>query len=571
MKKITVEKEEGIAEVIDRLLEEKDGEITLVIPKGSSLGRSVSNFHLLKREADGADKTIVIESVDETILAFAKASDIEASHPLWRGVRGSGGVSDIIPAGMNREEEQPAPKKSGGRKKAEPVKLTVEAEEEEESEVTITTGPVGTIEEEKEEFETREKEFFGGGRFFNKRKAPEPEERGGRDEDDEDEDGEAGGGSKKVLWIGIGVVVVIVLALAIVTWGFGHVAITIDFKQTPWSVQSNFVADKSVAAINPATDVIPAQVFTTQKNTTQLFPATGSANVSIKAQGTITIYNAYSSAPQELVATTRFVTPDGKIFRLVSGITVPGAQVTNGQIIPSSIQAAVAADQAGPAYNVGAVAKLTIPGFQNTPKYDSFYGALPNGASGGFTGTKAVPTTADITSAKAKVTAALQANLSSDLTTTYPNNFKILPGATSVSVSKLTVSTTTDSNGNFSIFATATLQAIGFDEAAFKNFLLGEAQSVEASSTFTAITLNYTNVTPDFVKGTLSFAVSAQATLEPIFSTDDFKASIAGEGIGDARGAIAALPQLSDGRISVWPVWLWSVPKDVNKIQVTAH
>ena len=102
------------------------------------------------------------------------------------------------------------------------------------------------------------------------------------------------------------------------------------------------------------------------------------------------------------MATTRFVTPDGKLFRLVSSVTVPGAQVTNGQIVPSSIDAPVAADQPGDAYNVGPVNKLTIPGFQGSPKYNAFYGQLASGTSGGFVGTKAVPTAADITSGKDK-------------------------------------------------------------------------------------------------------------------------------------------------------------------------
>ena len=78
-------------------MNEPDGEVSVVIPKGSALGRSVSNFHLLKREADSAGRSIVIESVDETILAFAKESGIESSHPLWKGVRGAGGFSDIVP------------------------------------------------------------------------------------------------------------------------------------------------------------------------------------------------------------------------------------------------------------------------------------------------------------------------------------------------------------------------------------------------------------------------------------------------------------------------------------------
>jgi hypothetical protein len=584
MKKITIDKEAGIAEVIEQALGETDEEITLVIPKGSPLVRSVSNFHLLKREADAAGKTISIESVDDTILAFAKESNLEGSHPLWRGVQGAGvaGMSDIVPAGREGGDvEKPAPKKR--RKKTEPVKLTVREEreegggaeekekgekEEEQGQETQEAPIKQGIEEEQNAFEKEEKNFFGVGRFFNKRSAPEMQSEDDKGDDEAQPEHRI---SRKYLWIGGGILIVILVAFGIVTWSFGHVTITVDFKKTPWTYQDNFAADKSVSAINATTNVIPAQIFSTQKNTTQQFPASGNANVSIKAQGTITIYNAYSSAKQDLVATTRFVTPDGKLFRLVGAVTVPGAQVTNGKIVPSSVDAAVVADQAGTAYNVGPVDKLTIPGFQGSPKYTAFYGQLKSGTSGGFVGKKAVPTAADITSAKAKVTAALQANLASDLTTVYPNNFKILDGATNVQVTKLTVNTSTDSSGNFSVFGEAALQAIGFDESAFKTYLLSLTQTQKPNSVWNALNLAYSNVKADFTKGRVSFSLSAQGTLEPAFSMDDFKAGIVGKSINNARAAITALPDLADGKISVWPMWLWSIPSNPDKVKVMAN
>ncbi len=370
-----------------------------------------------------------------------------------------------------------------------------------------------------------------------------------------------------------GVIIALIAILYGVTAIFGHADITINFKKTPWQYQGSFTADKSASNINGTNNVIPAQLFTMPKDTTQSYPASGNQNVSVKAQGTLTIYNAYSSAAQQLVATTRFVTPDGKIFRLASGVTVPGAQVTDGQIVPSSMTTTVIADKAGSDYNVGAVSKLTVPGFQGTPKYDGFYGALLGGTSGGFVGMKAVPTAADITSAKAKMTAVLQASLQTGLANTYPSNFKILDGATNVAITKLTVNTSTDQDGNFSVFGEATLQAIGFDEAAFKQYLLTLAQATEASSTWSAgsPTLSYSGVKPDFTKGIVSFSVSAQGTLEPAFSTDDFKTSIEGESVNDARTAISALPQLQDGSISVWPAWVWSIPGNSGKINVTVN
>jgi hypothetical protein len=114
------------------------------------------------------------------------------------------------------------------------------------------------------------------------------------------------------------------------------------------------------------------------------------------------------------------------------------------------------------------------------------------------------------------------------------------------------------------------LQAIVFDESAFKAYLLSMAQSTEANSTFKSLTLSYSNVQANFSKGQVSFSLTANGTLEPIFVPTDFAASISGKGISDARSAISALPNLANGTISVWPVWLWNMPSDASKINVTA-
>ncbi len=564
MKKLAVLKEEGVAEVIDRVLDEPDEEIVLVVPTGSALGHSVRNFHLLKREASAEGKTVVIESVDETILAFAKESGLEGSHPLWRGVRGAGGVSDIVPVSEEIEEteetEETQPPKRRGRKKTEGTRLVVH----EEPSVGEDESAEGEIAEEAVAIEEAEH------RFFKKRSPTELAELSGSEEEREVEKRARRWLPRRFVFWGPGVVVLILIILGVMTWYFGRVSIAIDFQKTPWIYSGAFVADKSVTTTTQKAGVItiPAQIFSAQKNTTQLFPASGNANVSIKAQGTVTIYNAYSSSKQDLVAATRFVTPDGKLFRLVNGVTVPGAQVTNGAIVPSSIDAQVVADQPGADYNVGPVDKLTIPGFQGSPKYDAFYGQLKNGTSGGFVGAKAVPTAADIASAKTKVTSLLQASLANNPTTNYPS-IKIPDGATNIIVTKLTANTSTDSNGNFSVFGEASLQAVGFNESVLKAYLLAQAQAQEASSTLSSSTLEYSGVKADFTKGTVSFSVTGQGALEPTFDEDAFKASIAGKSINDARQAIAALPGLADGKISAWPMWLWNIPSDPNKIKLT--
>jgi len=561
MKKIIVDKAEGIAEVIDRILGEPDSDITLVIPKNSALGKSVRNFNLLKREVDAAGKAIVIESVDETILAFAKQAGVEASHPLWKSVRGAGGFSDIVPKDPAAEDAE-----RKAKPKSEPVKLKIHEEEVVEASVTS--------EKDDEEGETDEEvateTSIEHNRFFQRTSISHA-----ADGDDDGDDGEESGGrwmSAKAWWTIAGILVTVGIVVYALTVFWNRADITINFKQVPWSYQGHVTANKSVSAVDATTNTIPAQVFTSSKNITETFPASSFQNVSQKAQGTITIYNAYNSSPQELVATTRFVTPDGKIFRLVSNVTVPGAQVANGQITPSSINAPIVADQAGPGYNVGPVARLTVPGFQkDTARYNGFYGAIVSPTSGGYIGKKAVPTAADVNAAKASTTAILQSGLASGFTTSYPNNFKIVDGATTYQISKLIVSTTTDASGNFTVFGQATMEAIGFDEGVLKNYLLSRAQSEESSSVFASVNLDYASVQANFATGQVNFTLTAQGELEPSFSAGDFTSSIAGKSIEDARNAILALPNLQDGKISVWPLWLWSIPSDSGKVHVTAH
>ncbi|HUC31126.1 MAG TPA: hypothetical protein VMR99_00345 [Candidatus Paceibacterota bacterium] len=577
MKKIIVDKTEGIAEVIDRMLNEPDGEVSIVIPKGSALGRSVSNFHLLKREADSAGRSIVIESVDETILAFAKESHIEASHPLWKGVRGAGGFSDIVSrredaadplrGDLQDNDDEEDGEKEKFSKKAPSVNKA--GKKPERAVAKDTDGEErgafdGEAEDEPEEKTVTSSPTPVRNRFFDA--AP--------DLDDEDEEDRAPRRfpSKAIMAIVIIIIVIAAAAAYAASVFFDHADITINFKQTPWSYQDNFIASKSAAGIDPTTNTIPAQIFTATKNVTESFPGSLVQQVSQKAQGMITIYNAYSAASQELVATTRFLTPNGQIFRIVSNVTVPGETTVNGALTPSSITVPIVADQAGPDYNVGPVAKLTIPGFANDPGREAgFYGVITASTTGGFVGQRATPTAADISNAKASTTALLEASVQSGFSGTYPNNFEIPDGATTTTITTLTVNTSTDANGNFTVFGVATLQAIGFDQTALQNYLLSLAQAQEASSTFKTISLSYGDVTPNFTTGQVAFALSAQGSLEPAFSAAEFATSIEGQSIAAARNTISGLPQLADGEISMWPSWLWSIPSDPSKIHITVN
>ncbi|MDP2586897.1 MAG: hypothetical protein Q8P32_03960 [Candidatus Komeilibacteria bacterium] len=84
---------------------------------------------------------------------------------------------------------------------------------------------------------------------------------------------------------------------------------------------------------------------------TKTFAAAENQISNNKATGEVTIFNRYSKA-QPLIATTRLLTADNKLYRLTKTVNVPaGGQVT----------ASVEADQPGTQFEIGP-AKFTIPG-----------------------------------------------------------------------------------------------------------------------------------------------------------------------------------------------------------------
>ncbi|MFC1757044.1 hypothetical protein ACFLZC_02740 [Patescibacteria group bacterium] len=117
----------------------------------------------------------------------------------------------------------------------------------------------------------------------------------------------------------------------------------------------------------------------------EITEATGVKTIASKASGTITIFNEFSSQPQSLVTNTRFETPDGKIYRIQKRLTVPGANIVDGVVQPSSIEATVYADEPGEDYNIS-LTDFRIPGFKEGPRYDKFYARSKTPMTGGFRG-----------------------------------------------------------------------------------------------------------------------------------------------------------------------------------------
>lgn len=175
---------------------------------------------------------------------------------------------------------------------------------------------------------------------------------------------------------------------------FSSVVVRVTPFQKFIEINDNFTASREATG-----GVLPFETMTINQTEKYEGKATGIKKISERAKGTIIIYNAFSSRPQLLVKNTRFETLGGKIYRIGKSVSVPGAEIKDGKIVPSSVEAVVYADKPGRQYNIG-LSDFTIPGFKGSARYEKFYARSKTKMSGGFEGVASVITSEDIAKAE---------------------------------------------------------------------------------------------------------------------------------------------------------------------------
>ena len=215
----------------------------------------------------------------------------------------------------------------------------------------------------------------------------------------------------------------VVLAGALIYLTTGSAQVLIKPAVTDLNFKITATASESVASVDTAGLKLSGQTFVIQKSVSQTFNATGSKDVAQKARGSITLYNK-TSAAQPLIATTRFQSSDGHIFRSLLTVTVPAAKNTS---TPGTTEVQVIADKIGSDYNVPA-GDFTIPAFKeqgNTAKYQNITGASKSAMRGGTSGKATVVTADDFEKAKDLLTVQLR-QLINDETKVQTAGLKII-------------------------------------------------------------------------------------------------------------------------------------------------
>lgn len=146
------------------------------------------------------------------------------------------------------------------------------------------------------------------------------------------------------------IVLTVMLLAAIFYFSFVKVTITVEPKQE--SLNSNLIIDildKDKGTASGA--VVAGEVKQAEIEQNKTYPSGGVETIGEEVTGKITVINDYNRS-QQLVATTRFLAPDNKLFRLKNTITVPAG---------GRVEADVYADEISPEMAIGPT-HFTIPG-----------------------------------------------------------------------------------------------------------------------------------------------------------------------------------------------------------------
>ena len=202
-------------------------------------------------------------------------------------------------------------------------------------------------------------------------------------------------------------ILALVLSLFCVSVIFLHLGARAEIEIWPkaesFSAQSDLLVDEKISKADFSKEMIPGFSFSKEKTISQEFSATGILGKEGRASGQIRVYNNYH-LPQTLVATTRFISADGKLFRSKEAVNIPAGQYLNVE---------VEAAELGPEYNIKP-STFSIPGLLGSPRYTAVYGKSFSSMEGGYVGEASQVTKNDLEKAKdnlyEKLTAILKKN-----------------------------------------------------------------------------------------------------------------------------------------------------------------
>ena len=370
------------------------------------------------------------------------------------------------------------------------------------------------------------------------------------------------------LWGTVIIIGAVVLVGYFVAPIFTRVTVAITPKELTTEIDEKINAVRDTASGELAFTILPE----IEKTVSVTVPATGDKHAEIKASGKIRITNNFSADPQQLVATTRFTSVKGKVYRIAQNITVPGVKAGK----PGTVEVTVYADKPGSDYN-DSLTSFTIPGLAGSPKFSKITAQSVSPMSGGFIGNIKVVSADTEASVRKQISDQLQKDLADLVEDQIPAGFFSSDDLISFNYAINQAENT--QNSNTATFAgKGTVTAVIFNESNFTQKLISQAISSDTAKNPIKITnldeLDIKTASPltssDLSKlDTLALTVTGKANL--LWQIN--QAKIVTELAGQPRDVFADIfknygESIAGGEVIFHPSWSKRFPTDQKRINI---
>lgn len=622
--------DEEITSIIDRIRHARAKEIIMVVPKRALLIQSIVNLRILKKEADEADLQLMMVTQDKLGKILIEKAGIFVQQKIDNMVDEEISLQEDKDSkeGYKMENKEGKIGKNSGRLESIGSKSYFNDEnDDKDDEINlekIKKGKIISQNDEKEREKILNRELVTGIGSDIRKKQPEespglkvaPEKAGafkmeiptmadfkkdegllGQDKKiesffyqsnnsenrpkkirrDSSKDYNLSGKIRRWFWI-FGAVSAVVFFGILAYLFVPRVDLAITVKTNTKSIDSEVTGDINFDSLDYDKGIIPARVVEIQQEITKSINATGSKSISNqKARGLVTIYNEYNSNPQPLVATTRLLTQDGKLFRLIKGVTVPGMTKNGEESKRGLVEAEVVADQSGEDYNIGP-ARFTIPGFQNSGnnKYSKFYAESAAAMTGGGDGAgqSNFITAEDISSARSDVLVGLEDAIKQKIKEAAGEEALLLDEAVGEDEAVYKLSNSEgDVADSFQITAGTKASAIVVNRKDLNDFvahMIAKAGEGELNIDGSSITLDFGKPNVDFNVGTIDIKFHAIGRISPEIDLLTIKNEILGKNEEDLGEYLSTFKDIEKVEVDYWPSFINSrIPFRGKQVNVT--
>jgi len=370
-----------------------------------------------------------------------------------------------------------------------------------------------------------------------------------------------------------GILAILILAFLFCYFTLSKAEIEIWPETESLTFETKATIDREGENVDVSNKVIPGKTIVVEKTVSEEFPSSGEILKEKKAEGIIRVYNTYSTSSQALVSNTRFISAEGKLFRSLERVTIPGGKYEGGKLVPGELDVKVVADQSGPEYNITATT-FSIPGFAGTAKYTKFYGKSSENMTGGLREKVPQVTQDDLYLAQKTLEeralkesdTALKEKISSD-----PLLVLLKEAQASEILETFSLARPKEELEKFNFQVKAKSEALVFNTKDVENFIkdfilsqIPESKKLHQESLKT----NYLPETINLKTGKIILSLKAEAKIYSDINQTDLKRNLGRKSLAEAKIFLENQPHVTKTQVRFWPFWVKKVPEDADKIEI---